>query len=130
MRALHARLVWGTDAVTDPPRFLQELLDRMHGGPVCLADELALPHARSAAVKRLVLGVARARDGVAFDAQHTAVKLVFLIGTPRESVTEYLRVAAALTRLLRASAARKALMAAKDEAEFRALLSAGAATVR
>jgi mannitol/fructose-specific phosphotransferase system IIA component (Ntr-type) len=102
----------------------------MHAGPVCLADELALPHARTEAVSRLVLGVARVREGVAFDAQHAHVRLIFLIGTPRENVTEYLRVAAALTRLLRAPAARKALLAAKDEAEFRALLSAGAAAQR
>ena len=125
IRALHQRLAVATDAVIDPPRFLAGLLDRMHEAPVCIADEIALPHARTDAVRQLVLAVARAPQGVAFDTSHPEVKLIFLIGTPKGAVTEYLRVVAALTRLLRPAAARKALMAARDETEFRALLSGG-----
>ena len=130
IRALHRRLAAESDAVTDAPRFLDELLERMRIAPVCIAEDIALPHARTDAVRRLVLGVARAPEGIAFDAAHPRVQLVFLIGTPKSAVTEYLRVVAALTRLLRPPAARAALMAAADEAEFRALLSGGVAAQR
>lgn len=129
VRAIHRRLAFATDAVVDPPRFLAGLLDRMHEAPVAIADEIALPHARTG-VRRLVLAVARTPAGVPFDSVHRNVRLVFLIGTPPGAVTEYLRVMAALTRLLRPPAARKALLAAGDEAEFRALLSGGVAAPR
>lgn len=130
VRALHARLAAASDGIADAPRLLEELLERMRQGPVAIADQIALPHARSDAVRRLVLGVARTAEGVPFDPVHRNVRLVFLIGTPREGVTDYLKAVAALTRLLRPAAARKALMAATDEAEFRALLSGGVAAHR
>lgn len=130
IRALHGRLAAESEAVADAPRFLDELLERTRIAPVCIAEDIALPHARTDAVRRLVLGVARTQGGFAFDAGHPRVQLVFLIGTPKSAVTEYLRVVAALTRLLRPASARTALMAAADEAEFRALLSGGVAAQR
>jgi len=56
-----------------------------------------------------------------------AVRLVFLVGTPKSAVAEYLAAVAALTRLLRQPKARAALDAARDEAEFRAVLAGGVA---
>lgn len=130
IRALHRRLSVATDAVLDPPRFLGELLDRAALGSVCIATDVALPHARTAAVSRPVLAVGRAGGDIAFDATHAAVRLVFLIGTPREAATEYLRIAAAVARLLRDGLRRAALFAASTEEEFRRVFSGGAAVPR
>ncbi len=130
VRTLHQRLTFATDALLDPPRFLSGLLQRMREAPVAIADEIALPHARTDAVRRLVFAVGRTSDGVAFDAAHPNVRLIFLIGTPQGAVAEYLRVVAALTRFLRPPATRQALLAATDEAEFRALLSSGVSAPR
>jgi mannitol/fructose-specific phosphotransferase system IIA component (Ntr-type) len=130
IRALHAGLVAGTAAVTDGPRFLADLQERMAVAPVTIADDVALPHARTDAVSQLVLAVARLKPGVAFDASHPRVRLVFLIGTPRGAVTDYLRVVAALTRLLRNPAARSGLMTATDEADFRSMLASSVAANR
>lgn len=110
-------------AITDAPGFLTDVLGRMRLASVCLAEDIALPHARTDAVARMVLAVGRVRSGVAFDAEHPAVRLVFLIGTPRRDVGEYLKVVAALSRLLRQPAVRSGLLAARDEAEFRSLLA-------
>lgn len=128
MRALHADLA-RVPGVTDGDRFLLDLLERVMIAPVCIAVDVALPHARTTAVDRIVLGVARlAAPGVGFDGEHPAVRLMFMIGTPRQQVEEYLQLVAAISRLLRMDGARAGLLAAKTEAEFRKLLASGGAT--
>ena len=130
VRTLHARLAAVSDAVVDAPQFLDDVLARMRLSPVCIADDIALPHARTNAVSRLVLAIARAAEPIAFDPQHPGVRLVFLIGTPKSAVTEYLRAVAVLSRMLRNPATRAGLYAASNEAEFRTLLSGGVAASR
>jgi mannitol/fructose-specific phosphotransferase system IIA component (Ntr-type) len=127
LRLLHAALA-REPGVIDPQLLLRDVLERVMVAPVCIAADVALPHARTAAVDRIVLGVARlAEPGVAFDGEHPNVRLMFMIGTPRQQVQEYLRLVAAISRLLRTEGARAGLLAAKTELEFRALLARGAA---
>ncbi len=124
--ALHAQLA-KSPAVKDAPQFLVGLLERAMLAPVCIATDVALPHARTTAVERVVIGVARvAAPGVGFDAEHPAVRLIFMVGTPKQQVEEYLLSVAAITRLLKTEGVRAGLLAAKTEAEFTALLARGA----
>jgi mannitol/fructose-specific phosphotransferase system IIA component (Ntr-type) len=130
VRALHAAMA-KSEGVTDGARFLSDVLERMQLAPVTIADDIALPHARTDAVSRLVMAVGRVGGGgCAFDPDHPRVRLVFLIGTPRSAVTEYLRVVAALTRILRNPAARSGLMTATTEDDFRSMLASRAAANR
>lgn len=125
MRTLHAELA-RRPGVVDGERFLRDLLERAMLAPVCIAADVALPHARTGAVDRIVLGVARiAAPGVGFDGEHPAVRLMFMIGTPRQQVEDYLRLVAAISRLLKADGVRAGLLAAKTEAEFRVQLARG-----
>ena len=126
IRVLHGRLGAAGGAVTDAPRFLDDLLDRARVASVCIGDELALPHARTEAVGRMVLAVGRAAGDIAFDAEHPGIRLVFLIGTPKAAVRDYLQVVAALSRLLKDPATRAALLTTPTEQEFRELLARGA----
>lgn len=124
--AIHAALA-KSPAVTDAPQFLRDLLERAMLAPVCIAADVALPHARTTAVNRVVIGVARVRaPGVGFDAEHPAVRLIFMVGTPKQLVEEYLLAVAAITRLLKTEGIRAGLLAARAEAEFAALLARGA----
>lgn len=123
IRALHAKLGAAGGAVTDGPRFLVDLIDRARLASVCIASDVALPHARTAAVNRIVLAVGRTTGEAAFDAEHPAVRLVFLIGTPKSAAADYLQLVAALSRLLRSPAVREGLLAAKTEDEFRGWLA-------
>ena len=123
IRALHQRLRAATPDVKNPDQFLKDLLDRAALASVCIAEDVALPHARTAAVSRIMLAVARTAGPVAFDAEHPGVRLVFLVGTPKAAVGEYLQLVAALSRLLRNTETRAELMAAPTEAEFRAVLA-------
>jgi mannitol/fructose-specific phosphotransferase system IIA component (Ntr-type) len=125
VRALHERLVAECDAVTDAALLLGDVMQRMALAPVCIAEDVAMPHARTNAVSRLVFAAARARNPIPFDSSHPAVRLIFLIGTPKDLVTGYLQAVAKLSRILRNPATRAGLYAATEEAEFRALLSGG-----
>ena len=128
LRGLHAELA-RLPGVQDAGRFLMDIQERVMIASVCVAADVALPHARTSAVDRIVLGVARlVAPGVGFDGEHPNVRLMFMIGTPRAQVEEYLRLVAAISRLMRVDGARAGLLAAKTEAEFRALLARGAAT--
>lgn len=127
LRALHGALS-AVPGVNDSARFLRDLQERARVASVCIAADVALPHARTAAVDRLMLGVARIKEpGVAFDEDHPAVRLVFMIGTPRLQVEGYLKLVSALSRVLRKEGLRAALLAAATEEEFRALLAGGVA---
>jgi PTS system fructose-specific IIA component/PTS system fructose-specific IIC component/PTS system nitrogen regulatory IIA component len=97
---------------------------------VCIAADVALPHARTAGVGRMVLAVGRAAQDVAFDPEHPGVRLVFLIGTPKAAVADYLKLVAGLSRLLKKPGVRAGLLTAKTEAEFLALLARGAESKR
>lgn len=126
LRSLHADLA-KVEGVVEPDRFLLDLLERAMVAPVCIAADVALPHARTNAVDRIVLGVARlAAPGVGFDGEHPSVRLMFMVGIPRQQVEEYLQLVAAISRLLRSDSARPDLLAAKTEEQFRALLARGA----
>jgi len=128
--AIHHRVVASSDAVRNGPQFLADVRARMKLAPVCLSGELAMPHARTNAVSRLVVGIARTVGPLAFDAEHPAVRFIFLLGTPKAAVTEYLQAVAALARFFRSPSARARLLEAPDEAEFRAVLSGSAAALR
>ena len=124
--ALHAKLAL-SPAVKDAPLFLHGLLERAMVAAVCIAADVALPHTRTDAVERVVIGVARvAAPGVGFDAGHPHVRLIFMVGTPKQQVEEYLLAVAAITRLLKTDGVRAGLLAARTEAEFAALLARGA----
>lgn len=126
LRAMHAEL-GKAKGVTDSVRLLWDVLARVMAAPVCIAEDVALPHARTYAVNRIVIAVARmAEPGVEFDPEHPHVRLVFMIGTPKQQVENYLRVVAALTRLLRTPGVRAGLLGAKTEEEFRQILARGA----
>ena len=128
LTALHAGLA-NVPGVTDAPRLLNDILERAELSSVCIADEVALPHARTAAVDRLVLAVGRvAEPGVRFDEEHSHVRLIFMVGTPRQQVENYLKLVAAITRLLRRPGTRPALIGASTEEAFRALLGRGTTT--
>ena len=130
IRALHARLGAVGGGVTDAPRFLADLVERAAMASVCIAADIAVPHARTGAVGRMVLAVGRSTQDVAFDPEHPGVRLVFLIGTPRAAVADYLKLVAGLARLLKKPGVRAGLLAAKTEAEFLARLARGAESKR
>lgn len=130
--ALHevALLLAGHPDVTGFDGFYAELLARDRLDTTCLGNEVALPHARTEHVKKLVLAVGRSDAGVLFGGGNQNVKLMFVIGTPKTAPADYLTLVSALCKILKVDATRAALLAAATPAEFAALVATAEENLR
>lgn len=99
--------------------FLKDLMDREELGTTGIGLGLALPHARTDGVRGLVLLIGRLVTPVDFKSlDDQPVSLIFLMGTPKNDVQNYLKVLAHLTRLLKKEVFRNTLLHAKDSSEI------------
>ena len=71
----------------------------------------------------MVLSIGRSTQGVWFENCGETVKLIFVIGTPKRMVTDYLSVVGGLARLLKGPKTRQKLLTATDTDEFIAALT-------
>jgi len=113
-----ARLLENHPDVANFQNFYNELLARERLDTTCLGNEIALPHARTEHVKKIVLAVGRSNEGVLFENSNQTVRLMFVLGTPKNNPTDYLILVGALCRLIKDAAAREALMAAPTPETF------------
>ena len=113
-----AQLLQNNPNVTNFAGFYEELLARERIESTCLGNEIAFPHARTDSLKGMVLAIGRSTAGVWFENSSQNVKLIFVIGTPKRMVTDYLSIVGGLARLLKDAATRDALLAAKTVEEF------------
>jgi len=109
--------------VTNYEGFYAELLARERIESTCLGNEIAFPHARTDSLKGMVLAIGRSSQGVWFENSSEMVKLIFVIGTPKRMVTDYLSVVGGLARLLKDPATRESLISAPTVEEFIATLT-------
>jgi mannitol/fructose-specific phosphotransferase system IIA component (Ntr-type) len=98
--------------------FYNELLARERVDTTCLGNEIALPHARTEHVKKIVLAVGRSDAGVLFENSNQTVKLMFVLGTPKNNPTDYLILVGALCRLIKDESSRAALLTAPTPEAF------------
>jgi mannitol/fructose-specific phosphotransferase system IIA component (Ntr-type) len=113
-----ARLLEADPNVANFQGFYNELLARERLDTTCLGNEVALPHARTEHVKKIVLAVGRSTQGVLFENSNQIVKLMFVLGTPKNNPTDYLILVGALCRLIKDESSRAALMAAPTPEAF------------
>ena len=118
-----AQLLQNNPNVTNFAGFYEELLARERIESTCLGNEIAFPHARTDSLKGMVLAIGRSTSGVWFENSSQTVKLIFVIGTPKRMVTDYLSVVGGLARLLKDNATREQLIAAPNVEEFIAALT-------
>ncbi|RRJ98203.1 PTS sugar transporter subunit IIA [Opitutaceae bacterium TAV4] len=120
-----ARLLDGHADVTNFQGFYNELLARDRLDTTCLGNEISLPHARTEHVRRIVLAIGRSNTGVVYENGNQTVRLMFVLGTPKNNPTEYLRIVSTLCKIAKEPANREALLNAATPGEFaEALLSA------
>ena len=118
-----AQLLQSNPNVTNFAGFYEELLARERIESTCLGNEIAFPHARTDSLKGMVLAIGRSRQGVWFENSSQNVKLIFVIGTPKRMVTDYLSVVGGLARLLKDTSTREQLVSAPTLDEFVATLT-------
>ena len=118
-----AQLLQSNPNVTNFAGFYEELLARERIESTCLGNEIAFPHARTDSLKGMVLAVGRSTGGVWFENSSQNVKLIFVIGTPKRMVTDYLSVVGGLARLLKDATTRESLLTVQGVDEFIATLT-------
>ncbi|MCX7784967.1 MAG: PTS sugar transporter subunit IIA [candidate division WOR-3 bacterium] len=104
--------------ITDTEEFFAAILKRENLESTGIGQGVAIPHARTKAVKNIALVFGRSLSGVDFsslDGQPSY--LIFLIAAPEDKKTEYIMTLARLSRLLRKDEARKNLLEAKSAEE-------------
>ena len=104
--------------VTDFDGFFEALLARDRLDTTNLGNGIALPHARTEHVTRIVMAVGRSDAGIAFETNGDVVKLFFVLGTPKEKPGDYLAVLSALCKILRDPADRTAIFNAATPDAF------------
>ena len=105
--------------VSDFDAFFKEILERERVSNTALGHDVAIPHARTEQCSEILIAVGRSPEGIDFEAKDgEPVRLIFLIGTPKQMVTEYLRVVGNLARLLRQDQLRENLLTAPDPEAF------------
>ncbi len=113
-----AKLLETHPNVVNFPGFYQELLARERLDTTCLGNEVALPHARTEHVKKIVIAVGRSTPGVHFENCDQTVRLMFVLGTPKSNPGDYLMLVGTLCRLIKDESSRAALLAAPTPEAF------------
>jgi mannitol/fructose-specific phosphotransferase system IIA component (Ntr-type) len=114
----------GNPSVSSFDGFYTELLERDRLDTTSLGNGIALPHARTEHVSRIVMAVGRSDAGVVFDDHGEVVRLFFVLGTPKTKPGDYLAVVSTLCKLLRDPGDRNALLAAASPEAFVAAVAA------
>ena len=122
-----ARQLDGHPDVANFAGFYDELLARDRLDTTSLGNAIALPHARTEHVRKIVMAVGRTDTGIPFDASGELVRLFFVLGTPKTKPGDYLAVVSALCKILKDPADRESFMSARTPEEFIAAIAAAEA---
>jgi nitrogen PTS system EIIA component len=110
-------------AIDDEKDFLKEVFQREALGCTAIGGSVAIPHARTKTVKKIIIAFARLTPGIDFGAEDKApVRLLFVLGTPLDAVGEYLKVLAKLSKLLKEGKTREKLLLARNTKEVYKIL--------
>ncbi len=115
-----AYLLKDSDEVSNFDLFLKDIFERESLSTTGIGNYIAIPHARSDAVKKFIIVFGRSSKGIEFNSlDGRPAKFIFLIGTPKqEGVNNYLMILAHLTRLLNKKDFQNTLLAASRPKEI------------
>lgn len=103
------------------------LFEELGGTSECVVEEpesaLCLPHARTDAVRSMVISAGRSANGILYPKVKKPVRYVFVIGVPEAMAAEYLRIVGALMRILRQDDVEHRLRTCETPTEFLSILA-------
>ncbi|HAE39814.1 MAG TPA: PTS fructose transporter subunit IIA [Candidatus Riflebacteria bacterium] len=106
-----------TGAIKEPAALKDALFEREKLGTTGVGGGIAMPHARSSAIKDLTVAFFRSEDGIDFKAiDNNPVNIIFMLLAPVSSGGPYLKLLAKISRLLRSDDFKNSLLEAKDAA--------------
>ena len=116
-------LVSSSNMVKDAEQLLKDVIDRENLVTTGVGYGVAFPHAKTRAVKGIVIAFGRSSEGVDFDAMdHKPVNLYFLIAAPEDAIGAHLNVMARLSYLMKSENNRQKLMSASSPGDVLALM--------
>ena len=119
-------LLYENGLVMDRERAVQAVFEREQGLSTGLEHGLAIPHARTDAVTRLVCAVGLKKEGLEFDAADgKPARMVVLVLAPDASATPQLQLIAQVCRMLDEKG-RAALLACETAEDMFSVLTGGA----
>jgi fructose-specific phosphotransferase system IIA component len=105
--------------VKDGDELLKDILEREKLVTTGVGYGVAFPHAKSKAVKGIVIAFGRSKKGVDFDSMDKKpVHLLFLIAAPEDAIGAHLNVMARLSYLMKSEKNRDKLMKIKSPKEL------------
>ena len=109
-----ANLLAKQRVTSDSKRLVNVLMERESLGSTGVGNGIAIPHAKTDLVKKIIIAFGKSEKGIEFDSlDKQPVYLVFLIVAPEEAHDTYLRILACLSRLLHEEKMRNQLRAAQ-----------------
>jgi PTS system fructose-specific IIC component len=113
-----AQILIDKNIISNTEEFFSAILRRENLESTGIGQGVAIPHARTSAVKNIAIVFGRSKTGVDFsslDGQPS--NLIFLIAAPEDKKTEYIMTLAKLSKLLRKNDARNNLLNAQTQEE-------------
>ncbi|MBD3380845.1 MAG: PTS fructose transporter subunit IIA [candidate division Zixibacteria bacterium] len=109
--------------VRDKDELLKDIKERENLVTTGVGYGVAFPHAKTRAVKGIVIAFGRSDQGVDFDAMDKRpVNLFFLIAAPEDAIGAHLNVMARLSFLMKSEQNRDKMMSVKSPGELLSIL--------
>ena len=101
IKELHQNIL-KSNLVKDEELALKDLYSRENMGSTGIGKSVALPHAKTDAVDKMIITVGISRDGIEYDSiDNQPVHIFFMFLCPKADSNEYLRVLARISRWIR-----------------------------
>lgn len=118
-----AELISQGEGISNRDEFLNTILQREGLESTGIGRGVAIPHARTDTVKKTVVALGRSAKGVDFASlDGKPAHLIFLIVSPEEEKSLYIKTLAKISRLVRKDDFRKDLFQARTAGEVVALM--------
>jgi mannitol/fructose-specific phosphotransferase system IIA component (Ntr-type) len=114
-----SRRLDGSDGVLDPNQLAEDAINREQELATGLERGLAMPHARTNSVNRLICKVLRLKTPVSFDAPDGSLAdIIIFSAVPPKGLDDYLHLVAAIVRRVSHDEVRDSLRRAKNAEEL------------
>lgn len=108
-----------SDTLPNKEDFLENILNREQVGSTGIGMGIALPHARCENIKKIVVAVALLKESINFNSlDGENVKLLVMVGAPKNQGAEYLSLVGTLMRAFRNKKSRDTLLEASNQQEL------------